>query len=50
MSQNARRFHPSERPAHKAGTKRQRKSSQKQRAQKHGTHVNKYAAAPKEAS
>jgi hypothetical protein len=47
MSQNARRFHPSERPAPKTGTKRKAKSTRKQRAQKHGTHVNKYAGAEK---
>ena len=41
MSGNAKRFHPSERPAPKTGAKRKAKSTRKQRRQKHGTHVNK---------
>jgi hypothetical protein len=45
MSTNAKRFHPAERPAAKKVAKRKAKSTRKQRARKHGTHVNKYAGA-----
>jgi hypothetical protein len=48
MSRNARRFHPTERPAPKASPGRKRTSStggKKKRTKKHGPHVNKYAAA-----
>jgi hypothetical protein len=50
MSKQARRFYPSEHPAPKIKAGRKRRSAQKHRAKKHGTHVNKYAAAKKEAA
>jgi hypothetical protein len=49
MSKQARRFYPTEHPAPTMKTGRKRRRAQKQRAKKHGTHVNKYAVATKEA-
>lgn len=49
MSRNAKRFHPTERPAPKASPGRKRTSTgsgKKKRAKKHGTHTNKYAPGP----
>jgi hypothetical protein len=47
MSKNARRFHPSERPAPKAhpGRKLTSTGSGKKKREKHGPHVNKFAVA-----
>jgi hypothetical protein len=45
MSKNANRFHPSERPAPTTKVGRKARRPRKQRAKKHGPHVNKYAQA-----